>query len=92
MSDTDSNVGMAPGRRQYTIRDLVLVAWALAILDVRLGGRDPGALFRPVWAELGRRAHTAEAAALPRQCLFQIHQVRLRGLRGSACSPPAGHA
>ena len=92
MSDTNSNVGMAPGRWQYTIRDLVLVAWALAILDVRLGGRDPRALFPLVWAELGRRAHMAEAAALPRQCLFQIHQARLHGLRGSACAAPAGHA
>lgn len=77
LADTDSNVGMAPGRRQYTMRDLVLVAWALAVLDMNLCGRTPGALFPLVWAELGRRAHTAEAAALPRQCLSQIHQARL---------------
>lgn len=88
MADADCHVGMAPGRRHYTVRDLVLVAWALAVLDVRLGGRDPRALFPLVWAELGRRAYTAEAAALPRQCLSQIHQARLPALRGSACSAP----
>ena len=87
MSDAECNMGAAPpGRRHYTVRDLVMIAWALAVLDRRLGGRDPGAVFPLVWAELGRRAPTAEAEALLRQSLSQIHQARPPGWHGCAAS------